>query len=84
MRALVKFCRLGTGGENSELDLLLGFTGDNKPLLQKRKAKEIINSHTSSPAKSTGEMVPTASAICCLYGLMQSQLEATKTNFQGA
>lgn len=65
-------------------DLPLGFNRDNKPLLQKRKAKKIMNSHISSPAKSTGEMVPTVSAICCLYSLMQSQLKATKTNFQGA
>lgn len=58
-------------------DLLLGFTGGNKHFLQKRKAKEIMNSHTSSPARSIGEIVPTVSAICCLYSPMQNQPRAT-------
>lgn len=40
---------------------------------------EITNSHTSCAAKTTGEMLLAASAILCLYGLIQSQLEATKT-----
>lgn len=59
-------CRLGTGRRTVRRALLLEFTGDNKPLLQKRKAKEIMNSHTSSPAKSRGEMALTVCAVCCL------------------
>lgn len=68
-------CRLGTGGENSEL---------RSSLLQKRKTRE---NHEPSHFKSCQKYRwngSNSSCICCLYSLIQSQLKAIKTNFQGA